>query len=116
MRTIRLDGAGRLWEVDNDHSKGGRSLIDAPRWKQHEPILPWDELVLQEKIRQSSLAVHGVFAVGFAFLAHRIVKAIHNGEKTLHDAAGFTDGLMIQKILQAGSDSDRLRRWIKIQS
>ncbi|NTV92372.1 MAG: Gfo/Idh/MocA family oxidoreductase [Chlorobiaceae bacterium] len=116
MRTIRLDGAGRLWVIDNDHSKGGRSLIDAPRWKLHEPILSWDELVLQEKIRQSSLAVHGIFAVGFAFLAHRIVKALRNGEKTLHDAAGFTDGLMIQKILQAGSDSDMQRCWIKIQS
>lgn len=114
LKTIRLDGAGRLWEVANDDSKGGRSLVDAPRWKQVEPMLPWDELVLQEKIRQSSLAVHGIFAVGFAFLAHRIVKALRNKEKSLYDAAGFSDGLMIQKVLQAGIDSNRLRSWVKI--
>jgi len=112
LKTIRLDGAGRLWEVANEGAKGGRSLIDAPRWKQ--PMLPWDELVLQEKIRQSSLAVHGIFAVGFAFLAHRIVKALRNQEKTFHDAAGFADGLSIQKVLQAGIDSNRLRSWVKI--
>jgi len=111
LKTIRLDGAGRLWEVANEGAKGGRSLIDAPRWK---PMLPWDELVLQEKIRQSSLAVHGIFAVGFAFLAHRIVKALRNQEKTFHDAAGFADGLSIQKVLQAGIDSNRLRSWVKI--
>ena len=114
LKTIRLDGAGRLWEVANEGAKGGRSLIDAPRWKQIEPMLPWDELVLQEKIRQSSLAVHGIFAVGFAFLAHRIVKALRNQEKTFHDAAGFADGLSIQKVLQAGIDSNRLRSWVKI--
>ena len=114
LKTIRLDGAGRLWEVDNDNAKGGRSLIDAPRWKLVEPMLAWDELVLQEKIRQSSLAVHGIFAVGFAFLANRIVKALKNKERTLHDAAGFSDGLMIQKVLQAGRKSDKLHRWVKI--
>ncbi len=114
LKTIRLDGAGRLWEVDNDNPKGGRSLIDAPRWKLVEPMLAWDELVLQEKIRQSSLAVHGIFAVGFAFLAHRIVKALKNHEKRLHDAAGFSDGLMIQKVIQAARKSDKLQRWIKI--
>jgi len=114
LKTIRLDGAGRLWEVANEGAKGGRSLIDAPQWKQVEPMLPWDELVLQEKIRQSSLAVHGIFAVGFAFLAHRIVKALRNQEKTFHDAAGFADGLSIQKVLQAGIDSNRLRSWVKI--
>ena len=114
LKTIRLDGAGRLWEVDNDNAKGGRSLIDAPRWKLVEPMLAWDELVLQEKIRQSSLAVHGIFAVGFAFLANRIVKALKNNERTLHDAAGFSDGLMIQKVLQAASKSDKLHRWVKI--
>ena len=114
LKTIRLDGAGRLWEVDNTLAKGGRSLIDAPRWKLIEPILPWDEPVLQEKIRHSSLAVHGIFAVGFAFLAHRIVKALRRKNKTFHDAAGFSDGLMIQKVLQAGADSSRLRTWVKI--
>ena len=114
LKTIRLDGAGRLWEVANDEAKVGRSLIDAPRWKLVEPMLSWDELVLQEKIRQSSLAVHGIFAVGFAFLAHRIVKALKNKEKRLHDAAGFPDGLMIQKVMQAARKSDKLERWIKI--
>jgi predicted dehydrogenase len=114
LKTIRLDGAGRLWEVVNGEAKGGRSLIDAPRWKQVEPMLPWDELVLQEKIRLSSLAVHGIFAVGFAFLAHRVVKALRNGEKTVHDAADFNDGLMIQKVIDAGTESSRLRRWVKI--
>ena len=114
LKTVRLDGAGRLWEVTNDNAKRGRSLIDAPRWKLIEPMLSWDELVLQEKIRQSSLAVHGIFAVGFAFLAHRIVKALRNKEKTLHDAAGFIDGLKIQKVLQAGYRSNRLRTWVKI--
>ena len=114
MKTIRLDGAGRLWEVDNTLAKGGRSLIDAPRWKQIEPILPWDELVLQEKIKLSSLAVHGIFAVGFAFMAHRIVNALKSGKRLLHDAANFQDGLMIQKIMQAGIDSDRQRGWVKI--
>jgi predicted dehydrogenase len=114
LKTIRLDGAGRLWEVDNTQAKGGRSLIDAPRWKLIEPILPWDELVLQEKIRHSSIAVHGIFAIGFAFLAHRIVKALRHKHKTFHDAAGFSDGLMIQKVLQAGADSSRLRTWVKI--
>ncbi|ACF43054.1 Gfo/Idh/MocA family protein [Pelodictyon phaeoclathratiforme] len=114
LKTIRLDGAGRLWEVANDEAKVGRSLIDAPRWKLIEPMLSWDELVLQEKIRQSSLAVHGIFAVGFAFLAHRIVKALKNKEKGPHDAAGFPDGLMIQKVLQAARKSDKLQRWIKI--
>ncbi|MEI6756775.1 MAG: Gfo/Idh/MocA family oxidoreductase [Chlorobium sp.] len=114
LKTIRLDGAGRLWEVDNTLAKGGRSLIDAPRWKLIEPILPWDELVLKEKIMHSSIAVHGIFAVGFAFLAHRIVKALRRKNKTFHDAAGFSDGLMIQKVLQAGADSSRLRTWVKI--
>ena len=114
LKTIRLDGAARLWEIANSDAKGVRSLIDAPRWKQVEPMLSWDELVLQEKIRQSSLAVHGIFAVGFAFLANRIVKALKNKEKTLHDAAGFPDGLMIQKVLHAARESDRLRRWVKI--
>ena len=114
LKTIRLDGAARLWEIANSDAKGLRSLIDAPRWKQIEPMLSWDELVLQEKIRQSSLAVHGIFAVGFAFLANRIVKALKNKEKTLHDAAGFPDGLMIQKVLHAARESDRLRRWVKI--
>jgi predicted dehydrogenase len=47
LKTIRLDGAGRLWEVANDEAKVGRSLIDAPRWKLIEPMLSWDELVLQ---------------------------------------------------------------------
>ena len=114
LKTIRLDGAGRLWEVVNDEEKVGRSLIDAPRWKLLEPMLSWDELVVQEKIRQSSLAVHGIFAVGFAFLAHRIVKALKNQEKRLDDAAGFSDGLMIQKVMQAARQSDKLQRWIKI--
>jgi predicted dehydrogenase len=114
LRTIRLDGAGRLWEVINGETKGGRSLIDAPRWKQLVPILPWDELVLQEKIRLSSLSVHGIFAVGFAFLAHRIIKALQNGEKTVHEAADFSDGLMIQKVIDAGAESSRQRRWLKI--
>ena len=115
LKTIRLDGAGRLWEIANGEAKIGRSLIDPPRWKQVEPILPWDELVLQEKIKLSSLAVHGIFAVGFAFLAHRIVKALKNGDPmVLHDAANFRDGLMIQKVLQAGLDSDRMRSWVKI--
>ncbi len=114
MKTIRLDGAGRLWEVANTDATGGRSLIDAPRWKQVDPMLPWDELVLQEKIRHSSLAVHGIFAVGFAFLAHRIVKALGKREKTIHDAAGFSDGLMIQKVIHAGMDSDRLHQWVKV--
>jgi len=114
LKTIRLDGAGRLWEIVNSEVKGGRSLVDAPRWKQVEPILPWDELVLQEKIKQSSLAVHGIFAVGFAFLAHRIVKALKNGERTIEDAASFRDGLAIQKIMHAGLDSDRERRWVKV--
>ncbi|NTV98714.1 MAG: Gfo/Idh/MocA family oxidoreductase, partial [Chlorobiaceae bacterium] len=114
LRTIRLDGAGRLWEVENGEAEGGRSLTDAPRWKQVVPMLPWDELVLQEKIRLSSLAVHGIFATGFAFLAHRIVKALRKGEKTLHDAADFNDGLMVQKVIDAGVESNRLRRWAKI--
>ncbi len=114
LKTIRLDGAGRLWEIVNNEAKGARSLIDAPRWKQVEPMLSWDELVLQEKIRQSSLAVHGIFAVGFAFLAHRIVKALKNNEKRLHDAACFPDGLMIQKVLHAARESDKLRCWVKI--
>ncbi|MEI6846481.1 MAG: Gfo/Idh/MocA family oxidoreductase [Chlorobiaceae bacterium] len=114
LKTIRLDGAGRLWEIASSDAKGGRSLIDAPRWKQVEPILSKDELVLQEKIRVSSLAVHGIFAVGFAFLAHRLVKALRQKETTVHDAAGFSDGLIIQKVLQAGIDSSRLQRWIKI--
>ncbi|NTU57687.1 MAG: Gfo/Idh/MocA family oxidoreductase [Chlorobiaceae bacterium] len=114
MKTIRLDGAGRLWEIANSDAKGGRSLIDAPRWKLVEPILPWDELVLQEKIKLSSLAVHGIFAVGFAFLAHRIVKAIKKGEHSIEDAANFRDGLMIQKIMQAGIDSDRQKCWVRI--
>jgi predicted dehydrogenase len=115
LKTIRLDGAGRLWEIDNGAAKVGRSLIDAPRWKQVEPMLPWDELVLQEKIRLSSIAVHGIFAVGFAFLAHRIVKALKTGDPMiLHDAAGFRDGVMIQRVMQAGLDSDRQRSWVKI--
>jgi predicted dehydrogenase len=114
LKTIRIDGAGRLWEVINGESKGGRSLIDAPRWKQVVPMLPWDELVLQEKIRLSSLAVHGIFAVGFAFLAHRIVKALRTGEKTVHDAADFGDGVMIQKVIDAAVESNRERRWTKI--
>ncbi|EAT59666.1 Gfo/Idh/MocA family protein [Chlorobium ferrooxidans] len=114
FKTIRLDGAGRLWEVANDNAKVGRSLIDAPRWKLVEPMLAWDELVLQEQIRHSSLAVHGIFAVGFAFFAYRMVKALKKGEKRLHDAAGFEDGLMIQRVLQAARKSDKLLRWIKI--
>ena len=114
LKTIRLDGAGRLWEATNDEAQVARSLIDAPRWKLVEPMLSWDELVVQEKIRQSSLAVHGIFAVGFAFLAHRIVKALKNQEKRLDDAAGFPDGLMIQKVMQAARTSDKLQRWIKI--
>lgn len=115
LKTIRLDGAGRLWEIDNGAARGGRSLIDAPRWKQLEPILPWDELVLQEKIKLSSLAVHGIFAVGFAFLGHRIVKALKSHDSmVLQDAASFRDGLMIQRILQAGIDSDREHRWVRV--
>jgi predicted dehydrogenase len=115
LKTIRLDGAGRLWEIDNSAAKGGRSLIDTPRWKQLEPMLPWDELVLQEKIRQSSLAVHGIFAVGFAFLAHRIVKSLKSGDPVvLQDAAHFRDGVVIQKVLQAALDSDRLHAWVKV--
>ncbi|NTV03008.1 MAG: Gfo/Idh/MocA family oxidoreductase [Chlorobiaceae bacterium] len=115
LKTIRLDGAGRLWEIANGDAIVGRSLIDAPRWKSLEPMLPWDELVLQEKIRLSSLAVHGIFAVGFAFLAHRIVKALKTGDPVvLQDAAGFRDGVMIQKVLQAGLDSDRQRAWVKV--
>ena len=117
LKTIRLDGAGRLWEIDNGAAKAGRSLIDAPRWKQVEPMLPWDELVLQEKIRLSSLAVHGIFAVGFAFLAHRIVKALKTGDPViLQDAAGFRDGVIIQKVLQAGLDSDRQRSWSRVSA
>jgi predicted dehydrogenase len=115
LKTIRLDGAGRLWEIANGEAKGGRSLVDAPRWKQHEPILPWDELVLQAKIKLSPLAVHGIFAVGFAFLAHRIVKALKSGDPVvLQDAASFRDGLAIQKVMQAGLDSDREKRWVKV--
>jgi len=114
IKTIRLDGAGRLWEIANSEAKTGRSLIDAPRWKQIEPMLGWDELVLQERIKLSSLAVHGIFAVGFAFLAHRIVKALRNGEQKLHDTAGFADGIMTQKILHAASESNRQRHWIKV--
>uniref|UniRef100_Q3ATW5 Oxidoreductase, Gfo/Idh/MocA family n=1 Tax=Chlorobium chlorochromatii (strain CaD3) TaxID=340177 RepID=Q3ATW5_CHLCH len=114
LKTIRLDGGGRLWEVYNDNAQRGRSLIDMPRWKQIEPILPWDELVLQEKIKQSSLAVHGIFAVGFAFLAHRIVKALQCGEKAILDAATFADGLMIQRVLHAGTESHQQRNWVKI--
>lgn len=115
LKTIRLDGAGRLWEIVNSEVKGGRSLIDAPRWKQLEPMLPWDELVLQAKIKLSSLAVHGIFAVGFAFLAHRIVKALKSGDPViLQDAASFRDGLAIQKVMQAGIDSDREKRWVKV--
>jgi len=114
LKTIRLDGAGRLWEVLNDTAKEVRSLIDAPRWKLLEPMLSWDELVVQEKIRQSSLAVHGIFAVGFAFLANRIVNALKTKQNGLHDAAGFSDGLMIQKVMQAARTSDKLQRWIKI--
>lgn len=112
-KSIRLDGAGRLWEIETGGAKSGRSLIDAPRWKQVEPILPWDELVLQEKIRHSSLAVHGIFAVGFAFLAHRAVKAIRNGDVRIPDAAGFADGLVVQKVLAAAATSHRLRQWVK---
>ena len=114
LKTIRLDGAGRLWEATNDDAQVGRSLIDAPRWKLVEPMLSWDELVLQEKIRQSSLAVHGIFAVGFAFFAHRIVKALKNQEKRLDEAAGFLDGLMIQKVIQAARKSDERQCWIKV--
>lgn len=113
LKTIRLDGAGRLWEIANGAAKG-RSLIDAPRWKQLEPMLSWDELVLQERIRLSSLAMHGIFAVGFAFLANRIVKALRNGEQKLYDAAGFADGLVIQKVLKAAADSHRLRQWTRV--
>ncbi|TCD48707.1 Gfo/Idh/MocA family oxidoreductase [Chlorobium sp. N1] len=113
LKSIRLDGAGRLWEVGTGGSKGSRSLVDAPRWTQVEPILPWDELVLQEKIRHSSLAVHGIFAVGFAFLAHRAVKALRNGEGRIPDAASFADGLVVQKVLAAGLASHRQRQWVK---
>jgi predicted dehydrogenase len=113
LKTIRLDGAGRLWEITPDKAQGGRSLIDAPRWKLVEPILPWDELVLQEKIRQSSLAVHGIFAVGFAFLAHRMVKALRNGDARIPDAAGFADGLVIQKIIRAARASNDTGSWVK---
>ena len=115
LKTIRLDGAGKLWEIANGEAKGGRSLVDAPRWRQHEPMLPWDELVLQEKIKFSPLAVHGIFAVGFAFLAHRIVKALKSGDPVvLQDAASFRDGLAIQKVMQAALDSDREKRWMKV--
>lgn len=114
LKTIRLDGAGRLWEITNDGAKKGRSLLDAPRWKQIEPILAWDQLVLQEKIRQSSLADHGIFAVGFAFLAHRIVDALRRHEKEVLDAATFADGLIIQKVLDAGRESHKLRSWVRI--
>ncbi|NTW47233.1 MAG: Gfo/Idh/MocA family oxidoreductase [Chlorobaculum sp.] len=115
LKTIRLDGAGKLWEIANGEAKGGRSLVDAPRWRQHEPMLPWDELVLQEKIKFSPLAVHGIFAVGFAFLAHRIVKALKSGDPVvLQDAASFRDGLAIQKVMQAALDSDREKRWVKV--
>ena len=115
LKTIRLDGAGKLWEIANGEAKGGRSLVDAPRWRQHEPMLPWDELVLQEKIKFSPLAVHGIFAVGFAFLAHRIVKALKSGDPVvLQDAASFRDGLAIQKVMHAALDSDREKRWMKV--
>lgn len=114
IKTIRLDGGGRLWEIVNGEAKGGRSLIDEPRWKRVEPILAWDELVLQERIKLSSLAVHGVFAVGFAFLAHQVVKALKKGERTLIDAASFRDGLAIQRVLHAAMESDRLKQWVKV--
>lgn len=116
LKSIRLDGAGRLWEIDAGGAKGGRSLIDSPRWKQVDPVLPWDELVLQEKIRLSSLAVHGIFAVGFAFLAHRLVKALAGGERRIPDAALFADGVVIQRILKAAAESHQEKRWVKIQA
>jgi len=115
LKTVRFDGAGRVWEVHNTSAKGGRSLIDPPAWKEVEPVLPWDELVLQEKIRQSSLWVHGIFAVGFAFYADRIVRAVRRNEQRIPDAASFEDGLVVQKVMQAARQSDAERRWIKIK-
>jgi len=114
LKTVRFDGAGKLWEVRNGDAKGGRSLIDPPEWRQVEPVLPWDELVLQEKIRQSSLAVHGIFAVGFAFFAHRIVRALQSGKPELPDAASFEDGLAVQKVLRACRTSSAEKRRVAV--
>ncbi len=113
LKTVKIDGAGRVWEVHNESSKRARSMIDPPDWHALEPMLPWDELVLQEKIRQSSLWMHGIFSVGFAFFAHRIVRALQNSELTVPDAATFADGLVVQKVMEAARESDRERRWIK---
>ncbi len=114
LKTVKFDGAGRVWEVRNENSRRARSMIDPPEWHAVEPILPWDELVLQEKIRQSSLWMHGVFAVGFAFFAHRIIRALQNSEQSVPDAATFADGLVVQKIMAAARDSDRERCWVKV--
>lgn len=114
LKTVRFDGAGRVWEVCNGAARGGRSMIDPPAWQEVEPVLPWDELVVQEKIRQSSLAMHGIFAVGFAFFAGRLVRALQNGEKVIPDAATFDDGLAVQKVMQACRESDAARCWKKV--
>ena len=114
LKTIRFDGAGKLWEVSNEDTKGGRSLIDPPNWRPVEPVLPWDELVLQEKIRQSVLAVHGIFATGFAFFAHRIVRALRSGQREAPDAASFEDGLVAQKVLHACRISSLEKRWMPV--
>ena len=114
LKTISFDGAGKLWEVCNVDAKGGRSLIDPPEWRPVEPVLPWDELVLQEKIRQSVLAVHGIFAIGFAFFAHRIARALRSGQRELPDAASFEDGLAIQKVLHACRKSSVEKRWVTV--
>lgn len=116
FKTIRFDGAGKLWEVSNGDAGGGWSLIDPPKWRPVEPVLPWDELVLQEKIRQSVLAVHGIFAIGFAFFAHRIVKALRSGQRELHDAASFEDGLAVQRVLQTCRKSSAAKRWAAVDS
>ncbi len=114
LKTVMFDGAGKLREVRNGAAKGERSLVDPPQWREVEPVLPWDELVLQEKIRQSSLAVHGIFAVGFAFFAHRIVRALQGGRRELADAASFEDGLAVQKVLHACRISSSEKRRVAV--
>ncbi len=114
LKTVRFDGAGNLWEVHNEDAGGGRSLIDPPKWRPVEPVLPWEELVLREKIRQSPLAVHGIFATGFAFFAHRIVGALRSGQRELSDAASFEDGLAVQKVLRACRKSSAEKRWTTV--
>ncbi len=114
LRSVRFDGAGRVWELQNGGAKGGRSLIDPPQWAEVEPSLSWDDLVLQEKIRQSSLWVHGIFAVGFAFFAHRLVRAAQRGEKSITDAATFDDGFAVQRVMAACHVSAASRRWEKV--